>query len=47
MNTPTVTNGIDDAANGFKGAGDPDFVNLPYLGPKTIAPANAAAPPVE
>ena len=27
--------------------GDPDFVNLPYLGPKTIAPANAAAPPVE
>ena len=47
MNTPTVAKGIEDAAKGFKAAGDPDLLNLPYLGPKTIAPANAAAPPVE
>jgi hypothetical protein len=46
-NTPKVTNGIEDAANGFNGAGAPDLVNLPSLGPIIIAPANAAAPPVE
>ena len=44
---PIVTNGIDDAANGLSGAGAPDFVNLPSLGPIIIAPAKAAAPPVE
>ena len=47
MNTPIVTNGIEDAAKGFKGAGEPDLVNLPNLGPIIIAPAKAAAPPVE
>ena len=47
MNTPIVTNGIDEAANGFSGAGAPDFKNLPSLGPIIIAPAKAAAPPVE
>ena len=47
INIPIVTNGIDEAAKGFNGAGEPDFVNLPNLGPKIIAPANAAAPPVE
>ena len=46
-NTPRVTSGIDEAANGFNGAGAPDLVNLPNLGPIIIAPANAAAPPVE
>ena len=39
--------GIDDAAKGLSGAGDPDLVNLPNLGPISIAPAKAAAPPVE
>ena len=47
MNTPSVTNGIDDAAKGLSGAGAPDLVNLPNLGPISIAPAKAAAPPVE
>ena len=47
MNTPNVTNGIDDAAKGLSGAGAPDLVNLPNLGPISIAPAKAAAPPVE
>ena len=47
INTPIVTNGIDEAAKGFNGAGSPFFLNLPILGPKRIAPANAAAPPVE
>ena len=42
-----MTNGIDEAAKGFNGAGSPFFLNLPILGPKRIAPANAAAPPVE
>ena len=47
INTPTVTNGTDDAANGFIGLAAPDLSNLPVLAPKRIAPANAAAPPVE
>ena len=33
MKTPSVTNGIDDAAKGLSGAGAPDLVNLPNLGP--------------
>ena len=45
--TPNVTNGIDDAANGLIAAASPFLLNLPSLGPKIIAPANAAAPPVE
>ena len=47
INTPIVTNGIEEAANGLSGAGAPDLVNLPSLGPIIIAPAKAAAPPVE
>ena len=47
INTPIVTNGIEDAANGLTGVAPPDFENLPILGPKMLAPANAAAPPVE
>ena len=47
INTPIVTSGIEDAANGFNGAGSPFLVNLPNLGPSKIAPAKAAAPPVE
>ena len=47
INTPIVTNGIDEAANGLIGATPPDFVNRPSLGPIIIAPAKAAAPPVE
>ena len=31
----------------FTKSGAPDFVNLPSLGPIIIAPAKAAAPPVE
>ena len=46
-NTPSVTSGIDEAANGLIGVASPDFVNLPSLGPIMIAPAKAAAPPVE
>ena len=42
-----MINGIDEAANGFIGAGAPDLVNLPNLGPNNNAPAKAAAPPVE
>ena len=30
---------MDEAANGLIGAGAPDFVNLPSLGPIIIAPA--------
>ena len=47
MNTPTVTKGIDEAANGLIGLAAPDLSNLPVLAPNNIAPANAAAPPVE
>ena len=47
MNTPIVTKGIEDAAKGLTGEGVPCFVNLPSLGPNSIAPASAAAPPVE
>ena len=47
IKTPTVIKGIEEAANGFIGAGSPFFVNLPSLGPSNNAPANAAAPPVE
>ena len=47
MNTPIVTSGIEEAANGFTGLGAPAFANLPILGPSNIAPAKAAAPPVE
>ena len=39
INTPIVTNGIDEAAKGFRGAGAPDFLNLPSRGPIIIAPA--------
>ena len=38
---------MEDAANGFTGAGSPFLLNLPSLGPSRIAPAKAAAPPVE
>ena len=47
INTPIVTSGIEEAANGLTGLGDPAFANLPILGPSNIAPAKAAAPPVE
>ena len=47
INTPIVTNGIDDAAKGLSAAASPFLVNRPSLGPKIIAPASAAAPPVE
>ena len=40
MNVPNVTNGIEDAANGFSGAGAPDLVNLPSLGPNIKAPGS-------
>ena len=46
-NTPIVTNGIDDAANGWIAFGLPLLSNLPNLGPSIIIPASAAAPPVE
>ena len=45
MNTPSVANGIDDAANGAIGLASPFPENLPLLAPNTIAPARAAAPP--
>ena len=41
MNTPSVARGIEEFANGTTFP----FSNLPSLGPRTIAPANAAAPP--
>ena len=44
-NVPSVTNGIEDAANGTKDLVSPDFENLPSLAPNTITPAKAAAPP--
>ena len=45
INTPTVANGTDEFAN--PGIGLSDLVaNLPSLGPRTIAPAKAAAAPV-
>ena len=39
---PRVAREIEEAAKGVKWA---PFTNLPNLGPNTIAPANAAAPP--
>ena len=39
--------GIDDAAKGLSAAASHFLVNRPSLGPKIIAPASAAAPPVE
>ena len=41
MNTPSVARGIDEFANGTNFP----LSNLPSLGPRIIAPANAAAPP--
>ena len=42
---PSVTSGILEAANGTITLLPPRDENLPLLGPKTITPANAAAPP--
>ena len=45
MNTPSVANGIEEAAKGAIGFASPLPPNLPVLAPSTIAPAKAAAPP--
>src|SRR6056300_529324 len=45
INTPSVAKGTDDAANGSKGLTSPFAPNLPVLGPRTMTPAKAAAPP--
>ena len=42
---PKVTSGILEAAKGTKDLVSPFFPNLPSLAPRTITPANAAAPP--
>ena len=47
INTPTVTNGIEEAAKGLIAFASPLLPNLPYLAPSNIIPAKAAAPPVE
>ena len=47
INTPTVTNGIEEAAKGLIAFASPLLPNLPYLAPHNIIPASAAAPPVE
>ena len=45
INTPSVANGIEEAAKGAIAFTPPPEVNLPDLAPSTIAPARAAAPP--
>ena len=45
INTPSVANGIDEAAKGAIALTLPPDVNLPVLAPKYYAPARAAAPP--
>ena len=42
MNVPAVARGIEELANGTN---FPPSSYLPNLGPSTIAPARAAAPP--
>ena len=42
MNVPAVARGIEELANGTS---FPPWSYLPNLGPSTIAPARAAAPP--
>ena len=45
INTPSVAKGIEELAKGSIALGSPVSVNLPSLGPRSIAPASAAAPP--
>ena len=45
INTPKVAKGIEELEKGAIAFGSPVLVNLPSLGPRSIAPARAAAPP--
>ena len=47
INTPTATNGIEEAAKGLIAFASPLLSNRPVREPNYIIPASAAAPPVE
>ena len=47
INTPIVTNGIEEAAKGLIAFASPLLSNRPDREPSKIIPASAAAPPVE